>query len=224
MKHNSFMNATLHLLLHVPPLRDYFILDPLPSSQRTSELVRRFGMLARKLWNPRQFKAQVSPHELLQEVGNASGGRFSITKEGDPVEFLGWLLNQLHRDLGGTRKPRSSASLSPSSPSFALSAARGSRSRTTRRARTDPLFLPLPLPPPSLPLAPALSLARLAQASSTQRSSARCASTTSRSSRRASLAPSPTLTSTEVRAAPQPCCAEAGVLCGVYLEQLRSML
>lgn len=109
MKHNSFMNATLHLLLHVPPLRDYFILDPLPSSQRTSELVRRFGMLARKLWNPRQFKAQVSPHELLQEVGNASGGRFSITKEGDPVEFLGWLLNQLHRDLGGTRKPRSSA-------------------------------------------------------------------------------------------------------------------
>lgn len=110
MKHNSFMNACLHLLLHVPPLRDYFILDPLPSSSSTSELVRRFGMLARKLWNPKQFKAQVSPHELLQEVGNASGGRFSITKDGgDPVEFLGWLLNQLHRDLGGTRKPRSSA-------------------------------------------------------------------------------------------------------------------
>ncbi|GAA5914602.1 hypothetical protein JCM8208_002088 [Rhodotorula glutinis] len=162
MKHNSFMNATLHLLLHVPPLRDYFILDPLPSSSATSELVRRFGMLARKLWNPRQFKAQVSPHELLQEVGNASGGRFSITKEGDPVEFLGWLLNQLHRDLGGTRKPRSSIIYSAfqgevrvddqqiiktgefgSKPNFDLD-------RDIKTTKTPFLFLALDLPPPPL--------------------------------------------------------------------------
>ncbi|GAA6056058.1 hypothetical protein JCM3770_007004 [Rhodotorula araucariae] len=162
MKHNSFMNACLHLLLHVPPLRDYFILNPLPSSSTTSELVRRFGMFARKLWNPKQFKAQVSPHELLQEVGNASGGRFRITQEGDPVEFLGWLLNQLHRDLGGTRKPRSSIIYSAfqgevrvddqqiiktgefgTRPKFDLD-------RDIKTTKTPFLFLALDLPPPPL--------------------------------------------------------------------------
>lgn len=70
----------------------------------STELVRRFAALIRKLWNPRAFKGQVSPHEFLQEVSNASKGRFRLTEQGDPVEFLGWLLNRLHADLGGTRK------------------------------------------------------------------------------------------------------------------------
>ncbi|BGP15353.1 Ubiquitin carboxyl-terminal hydrolase 10 [Rhodosporidiobolus nylandii] len=114
MKANSFMNAILHSLAHVPPLRDYFLLTPLssfphpPSAAGPSELVKRFAEFVRKVWNPRLFKAQVSPHELLQEVGNRSEGRFRITEPGDPVEFLGWLMNTLHRDLGGTKKPRSS--------------------------------------------------------------------------------------------------------------------
>jgi U4/U6.U5 tri-snRNP-associated protein 2 len=44
----------------------------------------------------------------LQEVASASNKRFKITEQGDPLEFLSWLLNSLHRDLGGTRKPNSS--------------------------------------------------------------------------------------------------------------------
>ncbi|GAA6017313.1 hypothetical protein JCM10207_003691 [Rhodosporidiobolus poonsookiae] len=114
MKANSYMNAILHSLVHVAPLRDYFLLTPSsafphPSSVSSpTELVLRFAAFVRKVWNPRLFKAQVSPHELLQEVGNRSDGRFRITEGGDPVEFLGWLLNTLHRDLGGSRKPRSS--------------------------------------------------------------------------------------------------------------------
>ncbi|PWN47726.1 cysteine proteinase [Violaceomyces palustris] len=70
----------------------------------SSELVKRFGALMRKIWNARAFKGQVSPHEFLQEVTNASAGRFKITEQADPVEFLGWLLNRLHTDLGGSRK------------------------------------------------------------------------------------------------------------------------
>ncbi|GAA6036051.1 hypothetical protein JCM8097_006588 [Rhodosporidiobolus ruineniae] len=114
MKANSYMNAILHSLVHVPPLRDYFLLTPLdrfphPSSvSAPTELVTRFAQFVRKVWNPRLFKAQVSPHELLQEVGNRSEGKFKITEGGDPVEFLMWLLNTLHRDLGGSRKPKSS--------------------------------------------------------------------------------------------------------------------
>lgn len=108
IKANSYMNAILQSLVHVTPLRDYFILDPKPNEPAATELVKRFGMLCRKVWNPRAFKGQVSPHELLQECSNRSGGRFKITQVGDPLEFLGWLLNTLHQDLGGNKKPRSS--------------------------------------------------------------------------------------------------------------------
>ena len=58
----------------------------------------------RKLWNRRNFKAHVSPHEMLQAVVHVSRKRFQITKQGDAIEFLAWLLNSLHRALGGTKK------------------------------------------------------------------------------------------------------------------------
>lgn len=125
------MNVVIQALLHVQPLRDYFIFhsQPHPTKQKPtsatataplinttgdfdhdnrSELVKRFGMLARKLWNPKNFKSQVSPHEFLQEVTAASNKKFKITDQADPADFLSWLLNALHRDLGGTRKPNSS--------------------------------------------------------------------------------------------------------------------
>jgi U4/U6.U5 tri-snRNP-associated protein 2 len=78
------------------------------AGKKPTELVRRLAELCRKVWNPSLFKAQVSPHEFLQEVALASEGRFKITKQGDPIEFLGWLLNRLHRDLGGSKKKNSS--------------------------------------------------------------------------------------------------------------------
>lgn len=89
--------------------------------------VQRLGELFRKLWNPRNFKAHVSPHEMLQAVASTSKKRFKITEQGwcpgwclylcfihtdlmsgDPIDFLSWLLNSLHMALGGTRKNSSS--------------------------------------------------------------------------------------------------------------------
>lgn len=100
------MNVIIHSLLHVAPLRDFLLLSNFQGKE--SELVKRFAGLSKKVWNPRLFKSQVSPHEFLQEVGRASGGKFSLERQGDPVEFLGWLLNHLHKDLGGTKKRNSS--------------------------------------------------------------------------------------------------------------------
>ncbi|WFD25418.1 Ubiquitin carboxyl-terminal hydrolase 10 [Malassezia nana] len=115
------MNAVLQALVHVPPLRDYFLRGGSPSHQRTdvqheplaqsTELVRRFGMLVRRMWNPRAFKGQVSPHEFLQEVAQASHGRLRLTEATDPVDFLGWLLNRLHRDLVGASHVRDARSV-----------------------------------------------------------------------------------------------------------------
>lgn len=120
IKANDYLNVVIHSLLHVPPLRDYLLLSNLSSystegakgsgpsgKQPSTELLRRFAGLAKKLWNRRLFKAQVSPHEFLQEVTRVSGGKFKLTEQGDPVDFLGWLLNRLHRDMGGTKKRNS---------------------------------------------------------------------------------------------------------------------
>ena len=41
------------------PLRDFFLVPANYASCR-SQLVQRFGELMRKLWNPRNFKGQVS--------------------------------------------------------------------------------------------------------------------------------------------------------------------
>ena len=111
IKRHDHMNVVIHALLHVQPLRDYLLLSS--SRSKSSELVRRFAALAKKLWNPRLFKSQVSPHEFLQEIARASGGKFRLEKQGDPVEFLGWLLNQLHKDMGGTKRRNSSAFCKP---------------------------------------------------------------------------------------------------------------
>ena len=116
---NDYMNVVIQALAHVKPLRDFLIRNGAGKPNKedavfsgldagsTSELAARFSMLVRKIWNPRLFKPQVSPHEFLQEVNKASHGKFKITAQGDPVEFLGWFLNQLHTDLGGGKKRES---------------------------------------------------------------------------------------------------------------------
>ena len=104
IKANDYMNVILHTLAHVSPLRDYllrpsnychikrppgdqkFMLGEPPSCplcQPSSEPpVRRLGELFRKLWNPRNFKSHVSPHEMLQAVSVLSKKRFKITEQG----------------------------------------------------------------------------------------------------------------------------------------------
>lgn len=60
------------------------------------------------MWNPKAFKGQVSPHELLQEISNSSDKKFKLTEQSNAIDFLSWFLNALHKDLGGNRKRTSS--------------------------------------------------------------------------------------------------------------------
>ncbi|KAF3481652.1 snRNP assembly factor [Arthroderma uncinatum] len=106
IKSNDYLNVIVQLLAHVRPIRNFFLLHDFPALS-TPQLPLRFGMLVRKLWNPRAFKAHVSPHELLQEVAIRSSKRFTLTKQSDPIEFLSWFLNNLHLTLGGSKKPSS---------------------------------------------------------------------------------------------------------------------
>jgi len=106
IKENDYLNVVVQALSHVAPLRNYFLLEDFSSK---TELVRRCSILFRKIWNPRAFKAHVSPHELLQEVSLRSNKKFTLTAQSDPVDFLSWFLNNLHLGLGGSKtKPGSS--------------------------------------------------------------------------------------------------------------------
>lgn len=78
----------LQALSHVPPLRDYFLREEnysqikRPPGDKMVRLTQRFGELVRKLWNPRNFKAHVSPHEMLQASVLCSNKRFQFTEQG----------------------------------------------------------------------------------------------------------------------------------------------
>lgn len=82
----------LKALCNVPPLRNYFLEEEnyrgirRPPGDIMFLLVHRFGELMRKLWNPRNFKAHVSPHEMLQAVVLCSKKTFQITKQGTTLQ------------------------------------------------------------------------------------------------------------------------------------------
>ncbi|KAI0785298.1 hypothetical protein BC629DRAFT_1515992 [Irpex lacteus] len=162
IKRNDYMNVIIHSLLHVPPLRDYLLLSNFRGKE--SELLKRFAALAKKVWNPRLFKSQVSPHEFLQEVGRASAGRFRLEKQEDPADFLSWLLNSLHKDMGGTKKRNSSVIFSTFQGELRMetqqvlvrSSAQESAKplfdidREIKATKSPFLFLSVDLPPPPL--------------------------------------------------------------------------
>ncbi|KAL8953643.1 MAG: hypothetical protein Q9222_000480 [Ikaeria aurantiellina] len=106
IKENDYFNAVIQALAHIPPLRNFFMLEDLSSK---SELVQRFSVLVRKIWNTRAFKVHVSPHELIQQVSRQSNKKFDLLHQSDPVDFLSWFLNNMHLALGGSKtKPGTS--------------------------------------------------------------------------------------------------------------------
>ncbi|XP_024961325.1 U4/U6.U5 tri-snRNP-associated protein 2-like isoform X2 [Cynara cardunculus var. scolymus] len=107
IKETDFVNVTIQSLMRVTPLRNFFLI-PENYMHSKSVLVHRFGELTRKIWHARNFKGQVSPHEFLQAVMKASKKRFRIGAQSDPVEFMSWLLNTLHKDL---KNPKTKSSI-----------------------------------------------------------------------------------------------------------------
>eukprot|EP00658_Telonema_sp_P-2_P021131 TRINITY_DN18395_c0_g1_i6.p1 TRINITY_DN18395_c0_g1~~TRINITY_DN18395_c0_g1_i6.p1 ORF type:complete len:481 (+),score=122.03 TRINITY_DN18395_c0_g1_i6:312-1754(+) len=107
LKLTDYANAVLQSLCRVKLLRDFF-LDPSNYAECRSVLPHRFGDFVRKVWNPKNFRGHVSPHELMQTISVASKKRFAIGKKSDPHEFLAWLLDHLHKALGGTKEAGSS--------------------------------------------------------------------------------------------------------------------
>ncbi|XP_021766790.1 U4/U6.U5 tri-snRNP-associated protein 2-like [Chenopodium quinoa] len=107
IKETDFVNVTIQALMRVTPLRNFFLI-PENYQHSRSPLVHRFGELTRKIWHARNFKGQVSPHEFLQAVMKASNKKFRIGAQSDPLDFVTWLLNTLHKDLKKSSKKNTS--------------------------------------------------------------------------------------------------------------------
>ena len=106
IKENDYFNVIIQALAHIPPLRNFLMLEDM---SQNPELVQRFSVLVRKIWNTRAFKSHVSPHELLQQISRQSNKRFDLLHQSDPVDFLSWFINNLHLALGGSKtKPGTS--------------------------------------------------------------------------------------------------------------------
>lgn len=161
IKANDYVNAVVQCLLHVAPLRQFFLRE---ENYRGVDhpLVTTFGELVRKMCNAHAFKNHVSPHEFLQAVTNASDRKFRLTEQNDPVEFVAWLLNTLHAKL--KRGKRSvitdvfqghmqvtSRKLPPISDSAALPSFDPNAEEYQPKTTDSPfMFLSLDLPPPPL--------------------------------------------------------------------------
>ncbi|MCJ1435958.1 hypothetical protein MMC27_005334 [Xylographa pallens] len=106
IKANDYFNVIIQALAHIPPLRNFLMLEDLSEKP---ELIQRLSVLVRKIWNIRAFKSHVSPHELLQQVSRQSQKRFDLLHQSDPVDFLNWFMNNVHLALGGSKtKPGTS--------------------------------------------------------------------------------------------------------------------
>jgi U4/U6.U5 tri-snRNP-associated protein 2 len=107
IKFTDWFNSCMQMLVCVPPLRNFFLIED-NYRETKSSLVREFGHLVCKLWHARNFKAHISPHELLQAIAVASNKKFRIGHQSDPIKFMAWFLNTLHKDLGGNSRKSSS--------------------------------------------------------------------------------------------------------------------
>ena len=97
LKATDYAAVVIHALNRVRPLRDALLLrrGPPDGSVDPCPVVARLSELCRRMWNSRAFKGHVSPHELLRCVHDTTAGKFRLDLQGDPVEFLAWVLDTL---------------------------------------------------------------------------------------------------------------------------------
>lgn len=103
LKLTDGISVVVQSLMRVVPFRD-FLLDPTNYAHCDSLLLHGLGELARKNWNPSNYKSHISPHELVQACSIASAKKFKPGSRSNPADFMAWVLNTLQHDLNKANK------------------------------------------------------------------------------------------------------------------------
>ncbi|BAM40578.1 ubiquitin carboxyl-terminal hydrolase [Theileria orientalis strain Shintoku] len=99
LKKTDYFNVIIQMMCVVTPLRDLFLLFDVNKVQPPDAVITTMVQLIRKIFNTRNFKGIVSPHEFVQSVGVASNGVYKIGVQSDPASLFSWLLARIHQKL-----------------------------------------------------------------------------------------------------------------------------
>jgi U4/U6.U5 tri-snRNP-associated protein 2 len=61
--------------------------------------MKKISLFYKKVWNNKNFKGVISPHEVFQIICERSAKFFKIGKKGDPSTFLVWSLNNIDKTI-----------------------------------------------------------------------------------------------------------------------------
>mmetsp|Transcript_113431 Transcript_113431/g.366970 ORF Transcript_113431/g.366970 Transcript_113431/m.366970 type:complete len:514 (-) Transcript_113431:58-1599(-) len=95
---SDYENVIVQVLCQVVPLRNYLLAYEPPKERKQDPVLSTLADLLRKMYNPRNFKGLVSPHEFYQAIGHKTAKKF-YSKQQDPVAFFSWLMSYLHKKL-----------------------------------------------------------------------------------------------------------------------------
>jgi U4/U6.U5 tri-snRNP-associated protein 2 len=95
VKDSSYLNVVVQIICQIIPLRNFLLQYEKPK-RGGDPVLTTLADLIRKLFNARNFKGLVSPHEFLQAVAVYSKNKF-FTSRSDPAALMSWLLNRLQK-------------------------------------------------------------------------------------------------------------------------------
>ncbi|XP_951889.1 ubiquitin carboxyl-terminal hydrolase, putative [Theileria annulata] len=99
LKNTDYFNVIIQLICVVEPLRNLFLVFDVNRVQPPDPVIITLSQLIRKIFNVKNFKGIVSPHEFVQSVGIVTNGLYKIGVQSDPVSLLSWLLARIHQKL-----------------------------------------------------------------------------------------------------------------------------
>jgi U4/U6.U5 tri-snRNP-associated protein 2 len=96
ISNSDYENVVVQCLCVVIPLRNFLLAYQPPKEKKRDPVLSCLAELLRKMYNGRNFKGLVSPHEFYQAIGQVTNKKF-YAKQMDPVAFFSWLMGYLHR-------------------------------------------------------------------------------------------------------------------------------
>ncbi len=100
LNRTDYINVVVQALSRVKPIRNFFLKGKEANYANCNHpIVNSFGSLLRRIYNPKNLKNTVDPHEFVQSISTQSKKRFDIGSPKHAIDFCSWLLSVLDRKI-----------------------------------------------------------------------------------------------------------------------------